>query len=43
MAKSKKWISNKIRLLVQEGKPQQQAVAIAHSMAGKKRRKKKAK
>lgn len=32
--KSKKWISAKIRKLVVEGKPQKQAIAIAHSMAG---------
>lgn len=43
MAKSKKWISAKISMLVREGKPQTQAVAIAHSMAGKTRKKKKAK
>ena len=35
-AKSDDWISNKIRHLVTvEGKPQEQAVAIAHNMAGK--------
>jgi len=39
MAKSKEkgdnWISEKIRLLMHEGKPQKQAIAIAHSMAGR--------
>jgi len=36
-AKSNKWISDKIRLLRHEGKPQDQAVAIAHNMAGRSR------
>jgi len=34
-AKGKEWISEKIRLLMHEGKPQDQAIAIAHSMAGR--------
>lgn len=29
-----RWISEKIRLLVHEGKPQRQAIAIAYRMAG---------
>jgi hypothetical protein len=32
------WISNKIRLLMHEGKPQDQAIAIAYSMAGRARK-----
>lgn len=38
--KSDSWISNKIRLLMHEGKPQDQAIAIAYSMAGRSRVKK---
>lgn len=38
--KSDDWISNKIRLLMHEGKPQDQAIAIAYSMAGRSRVKK---
>lgn len=37
--KSDEWISNKIRYLVkEEGKPQDQAIAIAYSMAGRSRK-----
>jgi hypothetical protein len=36
--RSKKWVSNKIRKLRREGKPQKQAVAQALSMAGRSRR-----
>lgn len=36
--KSDNWISNKIRLLVHEGKPQDQAIATAYSMAGRARK-----
>lgn len=36
-SKSDDWISDKISLLVREGKPQDQAIAIAHSMAGRKK------
>lgn len=32
------WISNKISLLMHEGKPQKQAIAIAYSMAGRARK-----
>jgi hypothetical protein len=38
--KSDDWISDKIRLLMHEGKPQDQAIAIAYSMAGRSRVKK---
>lgn len=36
--KGDKWISDKISLLVREGKPQKQAVAIAFDMAGRARK-----
>lgn len=36
MSKRKEWVSNKIKKLVEEGKPMKQAVAIAISMASKK-------
>lgn len=39
--KSKKWVSQKIRKLRREGKPQKQAVAQALNMAGRGRRRKK--
>lgn len=32
----REWLSNKIKLLIDEGKPRDQAVAIAHSMGGEK-------
>lgn len=38
-SKSDEWISDKISLLVREGKPQDQAVAIAYSMAGRSKKK----
>lgn len=37
--KSKKWVSDKIRKLLKEGKPRDQAVATALSMAGRARKK----
>lgn len=37
-SKSDDWISNKIRILMHEGKPQDQAIAIAYSMAGRSRK-----
>jgi hypothetical protein len=36
--KSDDWVSNKISTLVREGKPQDQAVAIAYNMAGRSRK-----
>ena len=39
--KSKKVISENIRTEMHEGKPQKQSIAIAMSMAGKSRKKKK--
>jgi len=35
------WVSGKIQLLMHEGKPQDQAIAIAYSMAGRSRKEKK--
>lgn len=40
--KSKKTMSANIKELVKSGRPQKQAVAIAYSVAGEKRKKKKA-
>lgn len=40
-AKSKKGISENIRREVESGRPQKQAIAIAFSVAGKSRKKKK--
>lgn len=38
--KSKEWVSEKIQKLLKEGKPREQAVAIALSMAGRSTKKK---
>jgi hypothetical protein len=38
-SKSDDWISNKISLLMHEGKPQDQAIAIAYNMAGRSKKK----
>jgi len=38
-SKSDQWVSDKIRLLMHEGKPQDQAIAIAYSMAGRSKKK----
>jgi hypothetical protein len=38
-SKSDDWVSNKINLLMHEGKPQDQAIAIAYSMAGRSKKK----
>lgn len=39
--RDKAWISAKIKKLMDEGKPQQQAIAIAFGMAGRARKKSK--
>lgn len=39
--KSKKTVSDNIRMMMHEGKPQKQAIAISMDMAGKKKKKKK--
>jgi hypothetical protein len=38
MGNNKKWLSSKIGKLVKEGKPQKQAIAIAFSMAKKRKK-----